>query len=41
MKIATVADAGPYVSRLLAFEARRLLEWLGCEVRMFDPKGCR
>lgn len=26
-------------SRLLAHEARRLLERLGCEVRMFDPKG--
>ncbi|NTF41600.1 arsenical resistance protein ArsH [Rhizobium rhizogenes] len=26
-------------SRLLAHEARRLLEHLGCEVRMFDPKG--
>jgi arsenic resistance protein ArsH len=26
-------------SRLLAFEARRLLERLGCEVRIFDPKG--
>ena len=26
-------------SRLLAFEARRLLERLGCEVRMFDPRG--
>ncbi|MCB5205297.1 arsenical resistance protein ArsH [Neorhizobium sp. T786] len=26
-------------SRLLAHEARRLLEHFGCEVRMFDPKG--
>jgi arsenical resistance protein ArsH len=26
-------------SRLLAFEARRLLERLGCETRIFDPKG--
>ena len=26
-------------SRLLANEARRLLERFGCEVRMFDPKG--
>ncbi len=26
-------------SRLLAHEARRLLERFGCEVRMFDPKG--
>ncbi|UDF33200.1 UNVERIFIED_ORG: arsenical resistance protein ArsH (plasmid) [Roseateles sp. XES5] len=26
-------------SRLLAFEVRRLLERLGCEVRIFDPKG--
>lgn len=26
-------------SRLLAFEARRLLERLGCEVRIFNPKG--
>ncbi|WP_291164208.1 arsenical resistance protein ArsH [Ensifer sp. SSB1] len=26
-------------SRLLAHEARRLLERLGCEVRMFDPRG--
>ncbi|MDO3432113.1 arsenical resistance protein ArsH [Rhizobium sp. CBN3] len=26
-------------SRLLAYEARRLLERLGCEVRVFDPKG--
>ncbi|WP_457588721.1 arsenical resistance protein ArsH [Ensifer canadensis] len=26
-------------SRLLAHEARRLLEHSGCEVRMFDPKG--
>jgi len=26
-------------SRLLAFEAGRLLERLGCEVRIFDPKG--
>lgn len=26
-------------SRLLAFEARRLLEHFGCEVRIFDPKG--
>lgn len=28
-------------SRLLAHEARRLLERLGCEVRMFDPRGFR
>jgi arsenic resistance protein ArsH len=26
-------------SRLLAHEARRLLEHFGCEVRVFDPKG--
>lgn len=26
-------------SRLLAFEVRRLLERVGCEVRIFDPKG--
>jgi len=26
-------------SRLLAHEARRLLEYFGCEVRVFDPKG--
>ncbi len=26
-------------SRLLADEARRLLEHFGCEVRMFDPRG--
>lgn len=26
-------------SRLLAFEAQRLLERLGCDVRIFDPKG--
>lgn len=26
-------------SRLLAFEVRRLLERLGCEVQIFDPKG--
>jgi arsenical resistance protein ArsH len=26
-------------SRLLAFEVERLLERLGCEVRIFDPKG--
>lgn len=26
-------------SRLLAFEVRRLLEKMGCEVRIFDPKG--
>ncbi|WP_077105471.1 arsenical resistance protein ArsH [Rhizobium sp. 9140] len=26
-------------SRLLAFEVRRLLERLGCEVRVFDPAG--
>ncbi|WP_313608813.1 arsenical resistance protein ArsH [Rhizobium sp.] len=26
-------------SRLLAYEARRLLEHFGCEVRVFDPKG--
>lgn len=26
-------------SRLLAFEAQRLLEHFGCEVRVFDPKG--
>jgi arsenic resistance protein ArsH len=26
-------------SRLLAHEARRLLERFGCEVRMFDPRG--
>lgn len=26
-------------SRLLAFEAGRLLERLGCEARIFDPKG--
>lgn len=26
-------------SRLLANEARRLLEHFGCEVRLFDPKG--
>jgi hypothetical protein len=26
-------------SRLLAFEAGRLLECFGCEVRIFDPKG--
>ncbi|WP_244489766.1 MULTISPECIES: arsenical resistance protein ArsH [unclassified Rhizobium] len=26
-------------SRLLAHEARRLLERLGCDVRVFDPKG--
>ncbi|RRN72216.1 arsenical resistance protein ArsH [Agrobacterium deltaense] len=26
-------------SRLLAFEAGRLLEHFGCEVRIFDPKG--
>ncbi|MGX7895080.1 arsenical resistance protein ArsH [Tsuneonella sp. HG222] len=26
-------------SRLLAREAARLLEWFGCEVRMFDPSG--
>lgn len=26
-------------SRLLALESRRLLEHLGCEVRMFDPRG--
>ncbi len=26
-------------SRLLAFEVRRLLEHLGCEVRLFDPAG--
>ena len=26
-------------SRLLAHEAKRLLERLGCEVRVFDPKG--
>ncbi|XAZ25843.1 arsenical resistance protein ArsH [Sinorhizobium sp. B11] len=26
-------------SRLLAYESRRLLERLGCEVRIFDPKG--
>lgn len=26
-------------SRLLAHEARRLLEHFGCEVRIFDPKG--
>lgn len=26
-------------SRLLAFEVRRLLERLGCEVRIFDPAG--
>ena len=26
-------------SRLLAHEARRLLEHFGCEVRLFDPKG--
>ncbi|MCA1868236.1 arsenical resistance protein ArsH [Agrobacterium genomosp. 3] len=26
-------------SRLLAHESRRLLERLGCEVRVFDPKG--
>lgn len=26
-------------SRFLAHEARRLLERLGCEVRVFDPKG--
>jgi arsenic resistance protein ArsH len=26
-------------SRLLAYETRRLLEHLGCEVRVFDPKG--
>ncbi len=26
-------------SRLLAHEARRLLEHLGCEVRVFDPSG--
>ena len=26
-------------SRLLALEARRLLEHFGCEVRVFDPKG--
>ena len=26
-------------SRLLAHEARRLLERLGCEVKVFDPKG--
>ena len=26
-------------SRLLAFEVRRLLERLGCEVRIFDPSG--
>ncbi|MFP3747735.1 NAD(P)H-dependent oxidoreductase, partial [Achromobacter sp. SIMBA_011] len=25
-------------SRLLALEAQRLLERLGCEVRIFDPK---
>jgi arsenic resistance protein ArsH len=26
-------------SRLLAFEAKRLFEHFGCEVRVFDPKG--
>lgn len=26
-------------SRLLAVEVRRLLERLGCEVRIFDPAG--
>ncbi len=26
-------------SRLVAEEARRLLEWYGCECRMFDPSG--
>jgi arsenic resistance protein ArsH len=26
-------------SRLLAHEARRLIEHLGCDVRMYDPKG--
>ncbi|MBN8954204.1 MULTISPECIES: arsenical resistance protein ArsH [unclassified Rhizobium] len=26
-------------SRLLAFEAQRLLEHFGCDVRVFDPKG--
>jgi arsenic resistance protein ArsH len=26
-------------SRLLAFEAQRLLEHFGCEVRVFDPRG--
>lgn len=26
-------------SRLLAYEARRLLEHLGCEVKVYDPKG--
>jgi arsenic resistance protein ArsH len=26
-------------SRLVAEEARRLLEWYGCEARMFDPSG--
>lgn len=26
-------------SRLLAFEVQRLLEKLGCEVRIFDPRG--
>ena len=26
-------------SRLLAFEAQRLLKHFGCEVRVFDPKG--
>lgn len=26
-------------SRLLAYEASRLLEHLGCEVRIFDPEG--
>ncbi len=28
-------------SRLLAFEVRRLLERLGCEVRIFDRPDCR
>lgn len=26
-------------SRLLAYESRRLLEYFGCEVRVFDPRG--
>jgi arsenic resistance protein ArsH len=33
------ADRGRSYSRLLAYEASRILFRLGCDVRMYDPTG--